>query len=45
MFSTISYSTKDVKKKMLNEVESLRKEFNLNPTLYKLLEEDGLLNL
>jgi hypothetical protein len=36
---------KDVKKKMLNEVESLKKEFNLDPTLYRLLEKDGILNL
>ncbi len=35
----------DVKKKMLNEVESLRKEFNLDPTLYNLLNKDGILNL
>ncbi|MBQ9731094.1 MAG: SAM-dependent methyltransferase [Bacilli bacterium] len=35
----------DVKRKMLNEVESLRKEFNLDPTLYNLLNKDGILNL
>ena len=35
----------EVKKKMLSEVEALKKEFNLDQTLYNLLEKDGILNL
>ena len=34
---------KDKKEKALLEVDNLIKEFNFNPTLYKLLKEDNLI--
>ena len=35
--------SKEKQEKSLNEVNSLIKEFNLNPTLYKLLKEDEII--
>ena len=35
--------SKDKKEKALLEVDNLIKEFNFNPTLYKLLKEDNLI--